>query len=60
MKLNYIKNDTIEKIIIFSGQKEHYPDAAKGVKILLTDIGASFERRCCSIEVKWASVEDKC
>jgi len=24
MKLNYIKNDTIEKIIIFSGQKEHY------------------------------------
>ena len=24
MKLNYIKNDTIEKIFIFSGQKEHY------------------------------------
>jgi hypothetical protein len=23
------------------------------VKILLTDIGASFERRCCSVAVNW-------
>ena len=30
------------------------------VKFLLPDNGASFERRVCSIEVKWASVEEKC
>ena len=34
-------------------------DAASVVKILLPGIGASFERRICSIEVKWASVEEK-
>ena len=34
------------------------PRRREGVKISLLDIGASFERRVCSIEVKWASVEE--
>ena len=35
-------------------------DAAKARENFITGYHTSFERRVCSIEVKWASVEEKC